>query len=314
MDSKKNSVYLLFRKPGRFFSIERVFHQLMPILGKELSVHEWTAPHANASPKDLLGNLRSAAKCKADVYHVTGDVHYVVRALPRRRTLLTIHDCVFLHRTKGLKRRILKWLFLDMPVRHCRLVTTISEATKQDILKHTQCSPEKITVIPNPVTDNIYYQPREITWDTPRILFIGATPNKNLERAIDALATVPCQLDIIGKPGPEITERLSRYAITHTIQSGLSDEDIAKMYAEADLILFPSLFEGFGLPIVEGQKAGRPVITSDLSPMKEVAGGAACLINREKLVSDGFKNVERFSTAAIARQYEECYRKILTDQ
>src|SRR6202012_2943623 len=114
---------------------------------------------------------------------------------------------------------------------------------------------------------------------------------------------------------PSQLEALTRHGIRHTSFSGLTDEEIAAQYANADLVLFPSTFEGFGLPIVEGQKAGRPVITSDLSPMRETAGGPACLAHphdiaslrqallrvigdaayREQRVQAGFLNVPRFS-------------------
>lgn len=324
-------VCLLSRKPGRFFSIERIFSQLKPLLSNYISVDEWTAEYAKFAPRELLANIRSAKKCRADIYHVTGDIHYIVCALPRNRTLLTIHDCVFLYSAIGIKRRLLKWLLLDWPVRRCRLITTISEATKKDILEYTGCSPEKIVVIPDPVPGGISFVPAEFKTAQPRILFVGTTTNKNLLRTAEALEDIPCSLDIIGPLSPDQMQALSAHRIQYTAYSDLTDEEMAARYVSADLILFPSTFEGFGLPIIEGQKAGRPVITSDLSPMNETAGGAACLVNpfettsirqavlrvigdaafREQLVSEGFRNVARFSQETIALQYIECYRKLL---
>ena len=78
------TVCLLFRKPGRFFSIERIFHQLLGEFGKERSFTEWEAPCSGASPRHLLQNIRSARTRKAGVYHITGDIHYVALGLPRR--------------------------------------------------------------------------------------------------------------------------------------------------------------------------------------------------------------------------------------
>lgn len=328
---KTPAICLLYRKPGRFFSIERVFRQIIPFIGRELSVVEWTAPFARASPADMLGNLRAARKCRADIYHVTGDIHYIVGSLPRRRTLLTIHDCVFLYSATGIKRRILKWLLLDMPVRRCRLITTISEATKKDILQFTGCPPGKVVVIPDPVADTIHYVPATFRAQDPVILFVGTTENKNLVRVAEALNGIPCRLHIIGKLFPLQQEALDRQGIRYTSYSGLSDEEMAAQYADADLVLFPSTFEGFGLPIVEGQKAGRPVITSDLSPMRETAGAGACLADpydvasirqallrvigdpayREQLVQAGFGNITRFSPEAVAKEYILCYKRLL---
>jgi glycosyltransferase involved in cell wall biosynthesis len=325
------SVCLLYRSPGRFFSIERIFRQIAVTIRKEMPVIEWTAPFSRASPADILGNCRSVRKCRADIFHLTGDIHYVVACLPRRRTLLTIHDCVFLYSTTGIKRRILKWLLLDMPVRHCRLITTISEATKKDILRFTGCPPEKLIVIPNPIADTIYYVPHQFRLQQPVILFVGTTDNKNILRTAEALVDIPCQVDIIGKLSAAQKEALHRNRIRYTEYSGISDEEMAAKYADADIVLFPSTFEGFGLPIVEGQKAGRPVITSNLSPMKETAGEGACLVNpydsnairqgilrvigdadyREQLLQAGFRNIERFSAAAIAKEYMLCYKRLL---
>jgi glycosyltransferase involved in cell wall biosynthesis len=331
--SGKKTALLLFRKPIRFFSIERVFHQLEQDMGAEFVLRRWIAPKAGGSPATIFANLLAARRSHADVYHVTGDIHYTVLALPRRRTLLTIHDCIFLYRTTGWKRSLLKWLFLTRPVRRCKMITTISQATKDDIIAHTGCPPDKIVVIPNPVDGLIQYEPRAFNQREPVVLFIGATPNKNLTRVAEALEGIPCRLDIVGDPPEETLRELESRGLVYTARAGLSGEELAAKYTAADIVLFPSTFEGFGLPIAEGQKAGRPVITSDLSPMKDVAGSGACLVNpfdpqsiragvlkvigdaeyREQLVQAGFKNVARFETSAVANQYLNCYKKLLSE-
>lgn len=150
-------------------------------------------------------------------------------------------------------------------------------------------------------------------------------------RVIPALEGIPCRLRIIGSVNPEQDGLLKRYRIDYECLSGLSDTALAAQYEEADIVLFPSTFEGFGLPVVEGQKAGRPVITSNLDPMKEVAGGAAHLVDpfasdsiragvlklmedapyRDELIEKGFKNVERFDSQQIAKQYLACYNRLL---
>jgi glycosyltransferase involved in cell wall biosynthesis len=327
-------VTLVFRhKNPHFFSLERVFARLEPELGRVVQLDRFVVPKLGVSPKNVLAAFFFSRKrgSSSNVYHVTGDIHYVVFGLPRRRTLLTVHDCVFLYQNSGIKRRVLKWLFLDGPVRRCRMVSAISEATRQDILKFTGCAPEKVVVIPNPVSESIAFVPRPFRSERPVILFLGITPNKNLLRVIPALEGVDCFLHVIGVLPAAEKELLAQHRIDYRQSAHLSDQELAACYADADLVLFPSTFEGFGLPIVEGQKAGRPVITSDLEPMRGIANGSACLVDpfsvesiragvlrviddgrfRDGLVEAGFRNVLRYDAAVIAHQYISCYQQLL---
>lgn len=320
----------LFRKKGAFFSIERVFGRLETEMGKFVTVRRFMTPAGGSSIRAMFRNIRAVRSLRADIYHITGDVHYLTFGLPRKRTILTIHDCVFLYQTSGIKRLLLKWLFLSGPVRRCALVTTISESTRRDIIRHTGCAPGKIVVIPNPVDSRIRFSSRPFHEEEPVFLFLGSTPNKNLLRTVPALEGIPCLLDVVGDLSEEAIALLQRYRVRYRKASNLTDEEVAEKYCGADLVLFPSTFEGFGLPIVEAQKAGRPVVTSDLDPMREVAGGAACLVDpyavesiregiltvvrdkeyREELVRKGLENVKRFDAASIVRQYVSCYERV----
>lgn len=325
------SLVLLFRKPvPHFFSIEKVFNAVSANLPADVQVQKVVLPQSTSSLKNIFSNLLFTRKQKGQVFHVTGDAHYAVMMLPKKKTILTIHDCVFLYRHTGVKRWFFHRLFLKWPVKACRIVTTISEESKRDIIRFSGCAPEKIKVINNPLTTQVAYTEKEFNESQPVLLFIGSTPNKNLARAIDALKGINCVLDVVGIIPEEEKKLLYQNNITYRQSSKLSDEELAAKYSSCDMLLFPTLFEGFGLPIIEAQKAGRVVLTSNLSPMKEVAANGACLVNpedvqsirsaiqkiisdkayRHLLISNGLKNIKRFEPQKIALEYYQLYKEV----
>lgn len=327
-------VCFLFRRPNKsFFSIEKVFGLISSYLGedKKILVSYAYAPHFSTSILNVLRNILFLRREKADIYHITGDIHYSVFAFKKRKIILTIHDCIFLHNSSGIKRALFKYLYLKWPISHSSVVTTISESTKEEIIRYTACKPDKIVVIGNPISKLFYFKEKVFNSNNPLILFVGVTKNKNLDRVSESLSGIKCRLRIIGVLNSEQLERLNKFRISYETISGLTDEEIVNEYLNADFVLFPSLYEGFGLPILEGQKAGRPVITSNLSPMVEVSGGAACFVDpedvnsiksgvlriitdenyRNDLVSSGFANVAKYSLDEISHQYSLLYKKMM---
>jgi glycosyltransferase involved in cell wall biosynthesis len=254
----------------------------------------------------ILFNLIFLLKRREGVFHVTGHVHYAALVLPRNRTVLTIHDLVFLHSYSGIKRKVMKWLFLDLPVRRMKWITTVSEKSKNEIVAFTNCDPNKIIVIHNPVDVNFQETKENNLSDFPILLFLGTKPNKNLECVIAALYKLKIHLRIIGDLSKKQIQLLEKFSIPYSSVSNISDEELIKEYTNCDVVLFPSIYEGFGLPIVEGFCSGRPVITSNLSPMKDIASGAASLVDPNSIASIR-KGVIEIITNKIL--YSECIKK-----
>ncbi len=324
---------LIFRKPdNRSFSIENVFLTLIPFLQEKSRLVTTELKYRRLGFREIAANARYLRSISADICHVTGDVHYAILFLKKKnRAVLTIHDCVFMNGASGWKKWVMKKYWLTLPIRRAAAVTTISVKSKEEIVRLSGCSPDKIRVIPNAVSDRFQKTDKPFNIDKPEILFVGTKQNKNLERSVIALKDVPCRLVIIGPLSDHQKDLLHANNIVFFQKQGISDEEIVASYKEADILLYPSLYEGFGLPILEAQKTGRIVVTSDISPMKDVAGGSAILVTpedvesirggilnaihnhqlRESLVSNGYMNVKHYDSCQISEQYFRLYQELL---
>jgi glycosyltransferase involved in cell wall biosynthesis len=273
-------------------------------------------------------------KQQADVYHVTGDIHYVCCVLPKKKTLLTVHDCEVLHRLSGWKREIVRFFWYTHAAKHATRITVNSEETKRQLLKVIRYPAERIHVIP--VSVSPLYQPdkRPFNSDNPHILQVGTKLNKNVPRLVQALQGLRCHLDIVGPVDEALRQLLKVAQISWTGWGRLNDDQMYERYREADIVAFVSTHEGFGMPIVEAQCVERVCVTSNLSSMPEVAGNGACLVDpydinsirrgilrltndstyRNSCLNHGRLNRERFNSQLIARQFGEVYRLISNGQ
>jgi len=275
-------------------------------------------------------DILRARQYQGDVNHVTGDVHFLTYLLDRQRTILTILDCVMLEHLRGIRRWLLWFLWYWLPAKRCAVITVISESTRQQLLRHLHCHPSKIRVIHCNVSKEFHPAPQSFNAARPRLLQVGTSANKNLERVARAIAGLACDLTIIGQLTALQMDELNRQQVSYEVLENLSREDLVVQYKRCDILIFASTYEGFGLPIVEANAVGRPVVTSNLWSMPEVAGEAACLVDpydvasiragicrvtqdsayRDRLVTMGFENVKRFQIETIAAQYSELYRRV----
>jgi glycosyltransferase involved in cell wall biosynthesis len=248
------------------------------------------------------------------LYHATNFT--LPPTLPGTKTIVTVHDLSYLKfpqaTTPALKR------FLDggtrRSTRRADLILADSQATKTDLVELYKLPPEKIRVLLSgvnarfrPVTDPTALQSvREKYGITAErfVLAIGTVqPRKNYERLVRAFALLPLRLRdvhlvIAGKQG-WLSGPIYQAAEDHSVRERVhftrfvDDEDLPTLYSAAWGVAYPSLYEGFGLPILEAMACGTPVLTSWVSSMLEVAGEAAILVDPYSIeaIQDGLERL-----------------------
>lgn len=328
--NRKYHVNLIFRMKNADYSIEKVFKPLQPIFDKHFVVDDCYVPYYKVSLWSIISNMWFAFCHRKDINHITGVMHYCALLLPKKNTIITIHDINL--PGAGLKRKILMWLFVQLPVKRAKYITCITEATKRELLDECPKASDKVLVIYNPISPELKYSKKEFDAEKPRILHIGTRANKNLERVIEALNGVKCCLVIVGQLSNTQKSLLKANHINYINKFRLTDQEILSEYVSCDIVSFPSLYEGFGMPIIEGQAIGRPVLTSHLAPMTEISGDAVLYVDpksvnsirqgfleiirneslRKDIVANGLNNVKRFDAGVIAEKYMALYNIILS--
>lgn len=326
-------ILYIYRHPNLGYSISKVFHPIEKEMKNCADVDSIYLPIPNYSFKGIWKNIKyvqkQCRKRKYDIIHITGTEHYLLPFLLGKKVVITVHDLGRILSLKGI-RKLRYWLMQVAVLKFAQVVTCISSKTFQEVQNRISLPIGKMVVIPNPIDSQFAFSPKEFNTECPSILHIGTKPNKNLTRSIMALKDIKCKMRIVGRVDKSDIDLLNINNINYSIVSNLSDDEILQEYQNADIINFPSYYEGFGMPIIEGQATGRLVITSDLEPMKTVAGNGAILCNpydvgsirgaylkaindsnyREDIIKAGMENVENYRLEYITEKYVSLYKSL----
>lgn len=306
---------------------------------------------ANLLYKDYRLPWKLAAE-RIDIYHSPRDMGLPTPGHLPCRSVITLHDIILVRRARdyysGPRARLYERRLRRRLVEADHVIT-ISEFSRSDILDWSGLDPDKVTVVYDgvseifkPVEDEELLETVRHRYGLPRryILCVGSTePRKNIRRAIEAytelrrmepgVSLVVTGVDYCGV-GPD--QSFAGLPLDGVFLAGyVSDADMPLVLGGAELLFFPSLYEGFGLPPLEAMACGVPVVTSNVSSLPEVVGEAAVLVDplsvsgmagalemvlgseslRQELVEKGFKRARRFSWQRTAEETRQIYEKVL---
>ncbi|HEX9014495.1 MAG TPA: glycosyltransferase family 1 protein [Chloroflexota bacterium] len=287
---------------------------------------------------------------RLDLLH---SLSYVQPLICPARSVVTMLDLTFMRMPQSFNRwnRIYLTTMSSISARRCDRIIAISESTRQDVIRFLHVPPEKVEVIYCGV--DAQYRPidqgalREFSEERglPErfILYLGTLePRKNVERLIEAYAKlklagrIPHKLVLGGAKGwlyQRIFTRVAELGLSEDVvfTSYIPYQELPLWYNRADAFIYPSLYEGFGLPPLEAMACGTPVVTSSISSLPEVVGTAALTVDpldvdalasaiadvvsdqtlRDRLRTEGPRQAARFSWAEAATQTLDCYRRVL---
>jgi len=283
---------------------------------------------------------------RLDLFH---SPDFVLPPVRRAQTLLTVHDLSFMRYPECSSPPLLEYLMEAVPrsVARADRILADSECTRQDLIELLDVPAERIDVVYAGVEDRFRPQTAEAVSaakarygiERPYVLGLGTLqPRKNFARLIEAYALardragIPHALVIGGGVGwlsRGIHETIDRLGLHEDVRliGFVDDQDLPSLYTGADLFAFPSLYEGFGIPVLEAMGCETPVVTSRASSLPEVAGEAALLIDpldveeladalvrglgasglRDRMVTAGRRQVGRFTWRAAAQSLHAIY-------
>lgn len=333
--SLKKKIHLFMRKPvkGIHFSTENFYPELFKNFNdKNFEINFKICPLISKGILNRTYLSLWAFFNQGSINHICGDINFISIFMNNKKTINTFLDFYSMRRLKGIKRFIYYFFWILIPFSKSRKIITISNNTFYELKNLVQIKNKKdIHIIGVSIPPDFKKKIKKKFSKNPNILVVGTAINKNIKNIILALKNIECNLILVGKLNDELIKQLKLNNIPYKNLVSISKRKLINEYANCDIVLFLSNYEGFGMPILEAQSVGRPLITSKIEPMKSVAGNAAIFVNpkkikeitravnliiknqplRNSLVKNGFKNIKRFKKDIILKEHLKVYNKVI---
>jgi glycosyltransferase involved in cell wall biosynthesis len=350
-----HSVVILCKR-SRLEQVENVFkeHQNLKIIPLDVSTHAMSLKNVKLD-SNTIQDIASSEK--ADIIHFFYNWSFPFRK--KAPSILTVHDVIpFTFReAMGLFRNI--FLYKPGIRKACRLndiIATVSDYSKQDIAEKVGVPFEKIKVVPNGLREVNPKDPsleielkNRFAINEEYVLNVGGIhERKNIVKLVHAFAGLVNHRGYSGKllitgnvSGAPYQRKMKKICDASVRETGMenrivftgyvSEQELDSLFRMAGILIYPSLYEGFGMPILEAMKMGLPVITSNITAMPEVAGGAAYLVDpnsiedmtsamsevlqnrilREEMIEKGLGLVHPYTWKNVSERYLELYQEII---
>lgn len=288
-------------------------------------------PYDSTTLIGMLRNIKFARNEHGRINHIAAQTEsYLVPFLKGKR-IVTFHDFGTLYASRNFLYGLLKILvYVKTAEYFSDAITFVSKQTEEEFLKQKWKKIKNLHVIYNSYDERLVPNDKSNFEPKPVVLQIGTGVRKNLESTIRAMEGINAKLLVIGKLNKNQLELLKEYEIDYENAFDITYEKIVDCYNRAKLVVFPTFYEGFGLPIIEANIMQKPIISSDLPIVREVGLDAVYYINPnrvedisnalkklfydnllyERYVELGIKNARRFSKNVIFSQYSELYRSL----
>ena len=322
------------RKPitGRNFSTENFYYNLFKnFKHKKIEIKFKICPLVSKGILNRIYLCIWAFFNQGNINHICGDINFISIFMSKKKTVNTFLDFYSMQRLKSLKKLIYKIFWIKIPFLKSESVITISNNTLRELNNYIDIKgKKKIHVIGISVSNNFKKKLKKKISKTPKILVVGTSINKNISNIITSLKNIYCELILVGQLNDQIINELNLNNIKYRNLVSIKMKKLIYEYYNSDILLFPSNYEGFGVPILEAQTIGRPVITSNLEPMISIAGEGAFFVNpkkpkeiseaiktiikNEKLrlskINKGFINVKRYKNSIILNEHLKVYKEV----